>query len=110
MLVSVELKTAAPAGLSIPASAILDSGLLKRVFVQISDGYFTPREVQLGRRFDSSVEVVQGLSEGEQVASAGTFLIDSESRLEASAKSEPIVLPAKANEIALGTPHVETRP
>ena len=110
MLVSVELATAAHAGLSIPASAILDSGLSKRVFVKTSDGYFTPREVQLGRRFDNSVEVVQGLSEGEQVASAGTFLIDSESRIESGARSEPIAPAGKASEIALGTPSAETRP
>ena len=107
MLVSVVLATAAPAGLSIPASSILDSGLSKRVFVQTSDGNFTPREVQLGRSFDNSVEVVHGLSEGEQVASAGTFLIDSESKIQAA---ESIALVGKANEVALGRSRRETLP
>ena len=110
MLVSVELVTAAPAGLSVPTAAILDSGISKRVFVETSAGYFTPREVQTGRHFDNSVEIVKGLSEGDLVASEGTFLIDSESRLEAATSSDKTERSSKPSEIALATPHVETRP
>jgi multidrug efflux pump subunit AcrA (membrane-fusion protein) len=110
MLVSVELVTAVPAGLSVPAAAILDSGISKRVFVETSAGYFTPREVQTGLRFDDRVEIVKGLSEGDLIASEGTFLIDSESRLEAAASSDKTGRSSKPSEIALATPHVETRP
>jgi membrane fusion protein, copper/silver efflux system len=109
MLVSVEVVTAAPSGLSVPVAAILDSGLSKRVFVQTSEGYFTPREVQTGRRFDNSVEIVKGLSEGDLVASAGTFLIDSESSLESGARSDTAEPSSKPNEMALGTLRAEMR-
>jgi Cu(I)/Ag(I) efflux system membrane fusion protein len=110
MLVSVELVTAAPVGLSVPTAAILDSGISKRVFVETSAGYFTPREVQTGLRFDDRVEIVKGLSEGDLIASEGTFLIDSESRLEAATSSDKTERSSKPSEIALATPHVETRP
>ncbi|WP_263355073.1 efflux RND transporter periplasmic adaptor subunit [Acidicapsa acidisoli] len=110
MLVSVELVTAAPTGLSVPAAAILDSGVSKRVFVEAPAGYFTPREVQTGLRFDDRIEIVKGLNEGELIASEGTFLIDSESRLEAATTSDKTGPSSKPSEMALGTPHVETHP
>jgi YHS domain-containing protein len=44
--------------------------------------------VQVGWRFGDRVQIVEGLSEGERVVSAGTFLVDSESRLK-SVQSAP---------------------
>jgi RND family efflux transporter MFP subunit len=82
MFVSVELPVAQPTGLTVPSDALLDSGLSKRVFLEVSDGYFEAREVETGWQLDGQVQIVKGLQEGETVASAGTFLIDSESRLQ----------------------------
>ncbi len=48
------------------------------------EGYFEPRRVELGWRSDDRVEVVRGLSLGERVVVAGTFLLDSESRMRAA--------------------------
>ncbi|HEY1984712.1 MAG TPA: efflux RND transporter periplasmic adaptor subunit [Terracidiphilus sp.] len=87
MLVNVELPVAVPAGLSVPADAIVDSGLAKQVFVQTSPGRFEKRQVEIGWRFDDQVQIVKGLKEGETIVSAGTFLVDSESRLQAAAGS-----------------------
>jgi multidrug efflux pump subunit AcrA (membrane-fusion protein) len=84
MFVNVEMPVSIPAGLSVPADAIVDSGLAKNVFVQKSPGHFEKREVELGWRFDDRVQVVKGLQEGETVVSSGTFLVDSESRLQAA--------------------------
>jgi hypothetical protein len=61
--------------------------LAKQVFVQTSPGHFEKREVEIGWRFDDRVQIVKGLREGEMVVSAGTFLVDSESRLQAAAGS-----------------------
>jgi membrane fusion protein, copper/silver efflux system len=110
MFVNVELPMALPAGLSVPVDAILDSGLSKRVFVQTSKGYFASREVQTGWRLEDSVQVVKGLDEGEIVASAGTFLIDSESRMQLAANSGKATLASSRNEIALGTLHAKLHP
>jgi membrane fusion protein, copper/silver efflux system len=82
MFVQVELPVAMPPGLTVPADAILDSGLSKRVFVQTSEGHFEPRAVETGWRMNDHVQIVKGLQEGETVVAAGTFLVDSESRLQ----------------------------
>lgn len=81
MFVDVELPVSMPAGLAIPVDAVIDSGREQRVFVEKTNGVFEPREVQLGWRFGDRVEIVSGLKEGDRVVSAGTFLVDSESRL-----------------------------
>ncbi len=85
MFVDVELPVAAPAGLTVPADAIVDFGLNKRVFVDRSNGVFEPREVRTGWQFGDRVQIVSGLKAGERVADGGTFLLDSESRLRAAA-------------------------
>jgi RND family efflux transporter MFP subunit len=90
MFVDVELPVAMPAGLTVPQDAVLDSGREQRVFVERSNGVFEPREVQTGWHSGDRVEIVHGLVEGERVVSAGTFLVDSESRLKPVAKASPM--------------------
>ncbi|MCB9473132.1 MAG: efflux RND transporter periplasmic adaptor subunit [Candidatus Delongbacteria bacterium] len=68
-------------GLLIPDSAILDTGLRQLVYVETSPGRFAPREIQRGQRAGGQSLVLSGLAEGEQVAIAGNFLLDSESRI-----------------------------
>jgi hypothetical protein len=87
MFVNVELHVSLPAGLTVPADAILDSGKSKRVFVQTSPGHFESCIVETGWRLDERVQIVKGLREGETVVSSGTFLVDSESRLQMASKS-----------------------
>ncbi|MBL8246316.1 MAG: efflux RND transporter periplasmic adaptor subunit [Rhodanobacteraceae bacterium] len=67
--------------LQIPRSALLDSGLRQRVFVELSAGRYEPREVRVGRREGDWIEIQDGLAEGERIVVAGNFLIDAESRL-----------------------------
>ena len=49
MYVDVEFRTPSPQGLSIPAQAVLDSGMQKIVYLETSDGVFEPRAVELVR-------------------------------------------------------------
>jgi membrane fusion protein, copper/silver efflux system len=85
MFVDVEFRTPAPTGISVPAQAILDSGMQKIVYVQTGDGLFEPRTVELGSTFGSRVSVRRGLAEGDRVVTSGNFLIDSESRMKPGA-------------------------
>jgi len=85
MLVDVEFLVTLPPAITVPADAVLDSGLKKTVFVDQGNGLFEPREVETGWRFGNRVEIVKGLKPGERIAIAGNFLIDSESRLELAA-------------------------
>jgi Cu(I)/Ag(I) efflux system membrane fusion protein/cobalt-zinc-cadmium efflux system membrane fusion protein len=83
MYANVELATPASSALSVPADAVLDSGREQVVFVALGDGYFEPRRVRLGRRVGATVEITEGLKEGEDVATGATFFLDSESQLQA---------------------------
>jgi len=87
MFVNVEVPVSLPPGLTVPADAVLDSGLTKRVFVQRSEGHFESRIVETGWRLDERVQILKGLQEGDVVVSSGTFLVDSESRLQLASKS-----------------------
>ena len=69
---------------SIPMAAIIDSGARKIVLLAKGEGRFEPREVKLGRRGTDHVEILEGLSEGDEVVTSATFLIDSESNLKAA--------------------------
>jgi membrane fusion protein, copper/silver efflux system len=83
MFVDVEFPVDAPAALVVPADAIVDSGLRKTVFVDCGNGYFEPRLVETGWRTGDDVEVTKGLMPGERIVVAGTFFVDSESRMKA---------------------------
>jgi hypothetical protein len=74
--------------LVVPQEAVIDSGVRKRVFVARGKGKFEAREVTLGvEGGDYLFEVIDGLTEGEQIVVSGQFMLDSESRLkEAIAK------------------------
>jgi len=87
MFVSVSLPSTLPPGLSVPVDAVLDSGLSKRVFVQASEGHFESRPVETGWQEGDRVQIVKGLRAGDLVVSSGTFLVDSESRLQLADKS-----------------------
>lgn len=93
MYVDVELPVAMPAGLTVPQDAVIDSGREQRVFVERSSGVFEPRQVQTGWHSGDRVEIVHGLAEGERVVAAGTFLVDSESRLKSVAQASPMQQP-----------------
>lgn len=72
------------AQLSVPDSAVIDSGLRQMVLVQLGEGRFEARQVKLGERNDERVAVLEGLSEGERVVIAANFLLDAESNLKAA--------------------------
>jgi Cu(I)/Ag(I) efflux system membrane fusion protein len=81
MFVDVDFQVNMPPGITVPADAVLDSGLKKTVFVDRGNGYFEPRKVETGRYFDDRVEIIKGLMPGERIVVSGNFLIDSESRM-----------------------------
>lgn len=87
MFVDVELPLNLPASIAIPSEAVLDAGLQKTVFVDLGDGYFEPRRITTGWRMNGLVEVTEGLEAGEKIVISGNFLLDSETRLKATASS-----------------------
>ncbi len=85
MFVNVELEASRVSGIVVPDSAVIDSGTRQIVFVETAPGHFDPREVQVGARADGKALLRAGVKEGERVAVAANFLLDSESRLRGAA-------------------------
>ncbi len=80
--------------LSVPPSAVIDTGVRSLVFVDQGEGLLEPREVRIGLRTDEAYEVLSGLAEGEKLVTSGNFLIDSESKLKAALAALPQGSPA----------------
>ena len=92
---------ASPAGSSVvtvPDSAVLDSGTRQVVLVERGEGRFEPRPVKLGQKAGGYAEVREGIAAGEKVVVGANFLIDAESNLR-SALQAFTAPPASAPEV-----------
>lgn len=74
------------AQLAVPASAVIDTGRRKVVYVETLSGQYEMREVALGEEGRdaagaSYVAIRSGLNEGEKIVVAGAFLLDAEAQL-----------------------------
>ena len=92
---------------TVPGSAVIDSGTRQIVLVQQGEGRFEPREVKLGSRGEDEIEVIDGVREGESVVVSANFLIDAESNLKAAVagfgqSAQPSRPAAEAGHRALG--------
>ncbi len=84
MWANVEIRVPLGEKLSIPASAVIDTGTRHVAFVARDDGHLEPREIEIGSRTDDHYEVIGGAKEGESVVTRALFLVDSESQLKAA--------------------------
>jgi len=73
--------------LTVPTSAVLNSGERQVVLIDMGDGRFKPQPVKTGMRGGGYAEILEGLKEGERVVTSANFLIDSESNLRAALQS-----------------------
>ena len=74
--------------LAVPESAIIDTGTRKVAYRLSAPGTFDLVEVQVGPRAGEFYPVVSGLKEGDEVATAGAFLVDAENRLNPAASAQ----------------------
>ncbi len=83
MYANINLKSeVAKDALVIPQEAVIDSGVRQIVFVALGKGKFQPREVNIGLEGnENEYQVLDGLSEGEEIVLSAQFMLDSESRL-----------------------------
>jgi RND family efflux transporter MFP subunit len=73
--------------LTVPETAVIDTGNRQIVYRQASVGIFEGVEVKLGPRCGLYYPVYQGLRAGDRVVTAGSFLVDAETRLNPAAGS-----------------------
>lgn len=81
MYATVEVRLPEVRGPTVSAQAVLHSGERSVVIVDLGDGLFEPREVDLGLESDGRVLVLAGVRPGERIVTSSQFLIDSESNL-----------------------------
>ena len=68
---------------TIPQSAVIHSGERTIVFVDLGDGRFAPREVDLGvKGGNGRIQVLKGVAADERVVTQAQFMLDSESRIQ----------------------------
>ncbi|HBY87978.1 MAG TPA: efflux transporter periplasmic adaptor subunit [Colwellia sp.] len=65
--------------LLIPKEALIRTGNQDRVVLALGEGSFKSVAVRVGRFDSESVEILDGISDGEKVVSSAQFLLDSES-------------------------------
>ena len=73
--------TPIPPHIMVPASAVVDRGQKKFVWVEVGPNTFEPREVRTGERHGEAIVIVAGLVGGESIVADGGFLLDSEAQL-----------------------------
>jgi Cu(I)/Ag(I) efflux system membrane fusion protein len=86
MYASVALSSDLGPRVQVPATAVVYTGPRRLAFVDIGGGRFRPTEVQTGAESNGMIEVLGGVSPGDQVATSGVFLIAAEARISTAAK------------------------
>lgn len=91
----------AQARLLVPREALIRTGTRTSVVLALDAGRFKPVDVVIGPEIGEHVEIVEGLADGDRVATSGQFLLDSEASIRASfARMESAEPPAAADEPA----------
>ena len=87
MYATVRLSSPTRSALTVPRSAVLQTGERAVVFVDQGKGALRPMDVVTGRTAGEYVEVLSGLAPGQRVVTSAQFLLDSESNLAEVMKS-----------------------
>ena len=70
--------------LAIPNEAIIEEGEQRLVYIQRTPGQYVPREIHTGIQGELLTEIVDGVDDGDQVVTFGSFFIDAEHKLKAT--------------------------
>jgi len=73
--------------LSVPNESIIEEGEKHIVYVEQSPGRYVPQEIHMGIQGELYTQVLDGLTEGAQVVTFGSFFIDAEHKLKGTEQS-----------------------
>lgn len=110
MFVNARIRVPLGESLTVPVSALIDTGKRQVVWVRIKPGLFAPRDVQVGQRSGDKVQILKGLFRGDAVAASGGYLIDSEAQLSGGSGEEHAGHGAPAEPPAPGAPQKPAAP
>ena len=91
--VTVLIRVAGGEQLALPKEAVIDNGTKRYAIVARPNGYFEPREIEVGQPVDDFFPLVSGLAEGDPVVTSAQFLIDSETNLQAAMQAMAMSMP-----------------
>ncbi len=89
----------APEVLTVPRSAVMQTGPEAVVYVERDGGAYERKPVKLGRRGDEFVEVLSGVEKGDKVVTNGNLLIDGQAEMNRSFAPVP-AMPSSALTVA----------
>jgi hypothetical protein len=72
--------------LSVPNEAIIEEGDSRVVYVQVAEGEYQPRTIKTGLQGELYTQILDGVKEGEQVVTFGSFFIDADYKLKGTAQ------------------------
>jgi Cu(I)/Ag(I) efflux system membrane fusion protein len=75
--------------LSVPNEALIEEGDMHVVYVQLRPGQYAPREVHTGIQGELYTQVLDGVKDGDQVVTFGSFFIDAEHKLKGTEQDSP---------------------
>ena len=67
--------------LSVPNEAIIEEGDKHVVYVEQQQGQYVPRDIHIGAQGELYTHVIDGVKDGDQVVTFGSFFIDAEHKL-----------------------------
>lgn len=87
MYATVVLTTPSRRALTVPTSAVLNTGTRSLAFRDMGGGHLMPVPIVTGRTAGAYTEVLSGLTAGQRVVTSAQYLLDSESNLAEVLKS-----------------------
>ena len=72
--------------LSVPNEAIIEEGDKHVVYVQQQPGQYAPHEIHTGIQGELYTQIVDGVKDGDQVVTFGSFFIDAEHKLKGTSQ------------------------
>ncbi len=91
--VTASITTGGSHSLALPKEAVIDTGAKQYAILALPNGYFDPREIQVGQPNDKFYPVVSGVNEGDLVVTSAQFLVDSEANLQEAMKAMSATMP-----------------
>ncbi len=82
----IEIVTDRGEMLSVANESIIEEGDKHIVYIQRQEGQYEPQEIKTGIQGELYTQVLDGLREGDQVVTFGSFFIDSEYKLKGTAQ------------------------
>jgi hypothetical protein len=67
--------------LSVPNESIIEEGDRRVVYLKLPSGEFAPRTIQTGITGELYTQIVDGLEDGDQLVSIGSFFVDADNKL-----------------------------